>query len=70
MPEGSTRRGREEACHILLHIAAKMRTLSKNFVIFSIAKTVGGGGIIKMRNTLNKEVQKAQASVEKERKPP
>ena len=35
MPEGSIRRGREEACHILLHIAAKMRILSKNFVIFT-----------------------------------
>ena len=35
MPGGGTRRGREEACHILLHIAAKLRILSKNFVIFT-----------------------------------
>ena len=36
MPEGSTRRGREEACHILLHIAAKMRILSPKFRCFSL----------------------------------
>ena len=34
MPGGGTRRGREEVCRILLHIAAKLRILSKNFVIF------------------------------------
>ena len=43
MPEGSTRRGREEVCCILLHIAAKLRTLSKNFVIFLYCKDGGGG---------------------------
>ena len=38
MPEGSTRRGRDEVCRILLHIAAKMRILSKNFVILPYCK--------------------------------
>ncbi len=51
MPEGGTRRGREEVCCILLHIAAKLRILSKNFVIFPYCKDGGGGGgtIKKMR---------------------
>ena len=44
MPEGSTRRGREGVCRILLHIAAKLRTLSKNFVIFLYCNMGGGGG--------------------------
>ena len=48
MPEGSTRRGREGVCRILLHIAAKLRTLSKNFVIFLYCN-MGGGTIKKMR---------------------
>ena len=71
MPEGSTRRGREEVCRILLHIAAKLNILSENFVIFLYCKYGGGGGTMKMRNTLNKEVQKAQENenVEKERRP-
>ncbi len=39
MPEGSTRRGRELASRcVLLHIAAKLRILNKNFVIFPYCK--------------------------------
>ncbi|MDU8668667.1 hypothetical protein, partial [Faecalibacterium prausnitzii] len=70
-PEGSTRRGREEVCRILLHIATKMRILNPKFRCFSLLPTWGGGGTMKMRNTLNKEVQKAQENenVEKERRP-
>ena len=54
----------------LQHIAAKLNILSENFVIFPYCK-YGGGGTMKMRNTLNKEVQKAQENenVEKERRP-
>ena len=45
MPGGGTCRGREEVCCILLHIAAKLRTLSKNFVIFPYCNMGGGGGV-------------------------
>ena len=50
MPEGSTRRGREEVCCVLLHIAAKIRILSKNFVIFPNGKNGGGVQFEKMRS--------------------
>ena len=43
MPGGGTRRGREEVCCVLLHIAAKLRILSKNFVIFPYCNMGGGG---------------------------
>ena len=49
MPEGSTCRGREEVYCILLHITVKLRTLSKNFVIFPYCNMGGGGTIKKMR---------------------
>ena len=49
MPGGGTCRGREEVCCILLHIAAKLRTLSKNFVIFPYCNMGGGVQLKKMR---------------------
>ena len=58
MPEGSTRRGREGVCRILLHIAAKLRTLSKNFVIFLYCNMGGGGGTIKKMRPPQKERKK------------
>ena len=58
MPEGSTRRGREGVCRILLHIAAKLRTLSKNFVIFLYCNMGGGGGKLKKMPPPQKERKK------------
>ena len=58
MPEGSTCRGREEVYCILLHITVKLRTLSKNFVIFPYCNMGGGGGTIKKMRPPQKERKK------------
>ena len=49
MPEGSTRRGREGVCRILLHIAAKLITLSKKFCYFHLLQIWGENTIKKIR---------------------
>ena len=58
MPEGSTRRGREEVCRILLHIAAKLRALSKKISLFFSIENMGGGGTIKKKRPPQKERKK------------
>lgn len=62
MPGGSTRRGRDEVCRILLHIAAKMRILSKNFVIFPYCNK-GGGGYNLKKCALHKKERKKHKKV-------